>query len=135
MRERIPSYGSIREPSPSPEIEDIYPISEEYNQPMETTPAQRLRLVERTPVQNPLSQRQPSQRQPSQESMMSGITTLETEPTYDPRLVRKVRNIRTDKMVTVGKATYKKLIKEGYVEIDEQLIPPDQVKDYMKKMI
>jgi len=139
MRERTPSYASIanidNEREPSPEIEYIYPVSEEYNQPMETTPAQRLRLVERTPVQNPLSQRQPSQRQPSQESMMSGITTLETEPTYDPRLVRKVRNIRTDKMVTVGKATYKKLIKEGYVEIDEQLIPPDQVKDYMKKMI
>ena len=55
MIERTPSYGSIanidntREPSPEPNIEDIYPLMEEYNQPF--SPFDEINPLLQTPLQ------------------------------------------------------------------------------------
>jgi hypothetical protein len=122
LRERVPSYASIanidntREPSPEPNIEDIYPISQEYNQPMETTPAQRLRLVERTPVQNALLQRgmyfEPSMREISQET--TPFPYEDEEPKYVGVKIIGKRGSPIGEFFPKGGKKFNRLLSEGY---------------------
>jgi hypothetical protein len=119
LRERTPSYASItsiREPSPSPEIEDIYPISEEYNQPMETTPAQRLKLVERTPVQNQLMERgmyfEPSMREISQDT--TPYPYEDEEPKYVGVKIIGKRGTPIGNFFPKRGKKFNRLLSEGY---------------------
>ena len=119
LRERTPSYGSIanidymREPSPEPNIEDIYPISEEYNQPMVIY--NRPRLIERTPVQNPLLQRgmyQPSMREISQDT--TPYPYEDEEPKYVGVKIIGKRGTPIGNFFPKGGKKFNRLLSEGY---------------------
>ena len=101
MTARTPSYASIanidntREPSPEPNIEDIYPISEEYNQPF--SPFDEINPL----LQTPLQQRN--------RRLLTPITP-------------QILNPKTNRMIKIGGKTYKNLLREGYIHKGNELL-------------